>query len=345
MNIASLTTEAIGLSELAALARLPEADAASPFAEFPCLLLHLDESAPGLSIDEEAFIAGWLRRLSCPVVAIAEQGVHEIVQQACDMVVPDAALLGATLENIRRSPLAAMTFVQVLRVTEHMAAEQALVVESLAYAVLQGGPEFRRWLDERAPRTGARANDPGPPVLMERQGENFEIRLNRPSRRNSMSVEMRDGLCEALQLVVADPSIKKARLAGNGKSFSAGGDLDEFGTRPDTATAHAIRSLRLPAAVLLQCAERVEFHVHGACVGAGAELPAFGRYVRATPDAFFQLPEIRLGLVPGAGGCVSIPRRIGRQRAAYMGLSAERIDASTALAWGLIDSIEDRSLP
>lgn len=341
MNTASATTEAIGLSELAALARLPVTDAASPFAEFPCLLLRLEKSEPGPDAEEEAFIARWLRRQPCPVVAIAETGAHEALQQACDMVVADTAALGATFENIRRSPLAAMTFVQVLRVTEHMAIEQALVVESLAYATLQSSSEFRRWLAERTPRNGPRASDSGPAVLVERKGENVEIRLNRPARRNSMSVEMRDGLCEALQLVVADRSIKRARLAGNGKCFSAGGDLDEFGTVPDAATGHAVRSLRLPAAVLLQCAERVEFHVHGACVGAGAELPAFGRRVHATRDAFFQLPEIRLGLVPGAGGCVSIPRRIGRQRTAYMGLSAERIDAPTALAWGLIDGIDD----
>lgn len=341
MNRESARIDAIGLSELTALARLPVADAASPFAEFPCLLLRLDASTPGLDADEEAFVARWLRRQPCPVVAIAETDVHVVLQRACDVVVPDTTPLDAILENIRRSPLAAMTLVQVLRITEHMAIEQALVVESLAYAVLQGGPEFRRWLDGRTPRTRPSADEPGPPVLLERHGENLEIRLNRPARRNPMSVEMRDGLCEALQLAVADPSIERVRLAGNGKCFSAGGDLDEFGSVPDTATGHAIRSLRLPAAVLLQCADRVEFHVHGACVGAGAELPAFGRYVCAARDAFFQLPEIRLGLVPGAGGCVSIPRRIGRQRAAYMGLSAERIDAPTALAWGLVDSIED----
>ena len=93
-------------------------------------------------------------------------------------------------------------------------------------------------------------------------------------------------------------------------------------------TAHAVRSLRLPAAALLQCGERIEFHVHGACIGAGAELPAFAARVYAARDTYFQLPEIRLGLIPGAGGCVSLPRRIGRQRTAYMALSGERIEAS-----------------
>ena len=59
----------------------------------------------------------------------------------------------------------------------------------------------------------------------------------------------------------------------------------------------------------------------------------------ATPDAFFQLPEVAMGLVPGAGGTVSIPRRVGRQRAAYLCLSGVRLDAEAALAWGLVDEV------
>jgi len=341
MSVTSLPVEAIGLPELAALARAPIDQDASPLGGLPYLLLRLSKSMSGLEAQEEVRVARWLRRQPCPVIALAEEGAHEPLQRICDVVAADTVTLGAVLENIRYSPLAALVLVQVLRVTGEMTIEQALVVESLAYATLQNGPELRRWLQAQTPRHRPRASDPGPPVVVERKDKDLEIRLNRPTRRNSMSVEMRDALCEALQLVVADPTIRRACVSGNGKCFSAGGDLDEFGTAPDAATAHAVRSLRLPAAVLLQCADRVEFRVHGACIGAGAELPAFGRRVIATRDAFFQLPEVRMGLIPGAGGCVSIPRRIGRQRAAFMALSAERIDAPTALAWGLIDAIEN----
>jgi enoyl-CoA hydratase/carnithine racemase len=63
--------------------------------------------------------------------------------------------------------------------------------------------------------------------------------------------------------------------------------------------------------------------------------------VSAAPDAFFELPELAMGLVPGAGGTASLPRRIGRQRTAWLALSGERIDARTALRWGLVDAIED----
>jgi enoyl-CoA hydratase/carnithine racemase len=79
--------------------------------------------------------------------------------------------------------------------------------------------------------------------------------------------------------------------------------------------------------------------VHGACVGAGVELPAFAARVVARADARFWLPELGLGLVPGAGGTVSLPRRIGRQRTAWLALSGRPIDARTALAWGLIDEV------
>ena len=84
---------------------------------------------------------------------------------------------------------------------------------------------------------------------------------------------------------------------------------------------------------------RTSVALHGACIGAGIELAAFAREVTATDDAHFQLPEVAFGLVPGAGGTVSLPRRIGRQRTAWLALSGRRIDASTALAWGLVDHV------
>jgi enoyl-CoA hydratase/carnithine racemase len=81
--------------------------------------------------------------------------------------------------------------------------------------------------------------------------------------------------------------------------------------------------------------------VHGACIGSGIEFPAFASRIEATPDAWFQLPELRYGLIPGAGGCVSVSRRIGRQRSAWMVLSGARVDARTALDWGLVDAISE----
>lgn len=85
--------------------------------------------------------------------------------------------------------------------------------------------------------------------------------------------------------------------------------------------------------------DRVEVRVHGSCVGAGLELPAFAGTVVADPTATFRLPEVAMGLIPGAGGTVSIPRRIGRWRTLYLALSGEPISAAVAARWGLIDAL------
>ena len=83
--------------------------------------------------------------------------------------------------------------------------------------------------------------------------------------------------------------------------------------------------------------------MHGACVGPGIELPAYAGRVVAASDTRVRLPEVAMGLVPGAGGTVSIPRRIGRWRTFYLSLSGEYLDAATALAWGLVDEVVDVS--
>ena len=155
---------------------------------------------------------------------------------------------------------------------------------------------------------------------------------------------MRDALVEALELALTDTSITQVTLRGEGSCFSAGGDLAEFGTVPDAATAHAVRSARSVAVLLARCASQLTAYVHGAAVGAGAEMAAFAARVEASADAFFQLPELRYGLIPGCGGCVSIPRRIGRLRTAYLALSGHRLDAGTARSWGLVDAVTP-SLP
>ena len=79
--------------------------------------------------------------------------------------------------------------------------------------------------------------------------------------------------------------------------------------------------------------------VHGACIGAGIELAAFCKKIIAKEDAFFQLPEIGLGLLPGAGGTASLPRRIGRYDTALLAITGKTINSDEALELGLIDEI------
>jgi enoyl-CoA hydratase/carnithine racemase len=86
--------------------------------------------------------------------------------------------------------------------------------------------------------------------------------------------------------------------------------------------------------------DRVTVRLHGACVGAGIEIPAFAGRVIASPGTYFQLPELAMGLIPGAGGTVSITRRAGRHRLLWMALTGTKVAADTALGWGLVDAVE-----
>jgi enoyl-CoA hydratase len=225
-----------------------------------------------------------------------------------------------------------------LRSVHGLSHETALMAESLAYGTLQAGRDFRRWRELATPLPPA-PPEPGPAVVLQRRGDTLSIELNRPRNHNAMSVEMRDALCEALQLVIDDPSITDVELSGRGRCFSTGGDVSEFGSAPDPATAHIVRTLSLPGRLLARRAQRVTAVVHGACIGSGIEFPAFAGRLLAKADAFFQLPELRYGLIPGAGGCISVARRIGRQRTTWLALSGRRVNAHTALDWGLVDGI------
>lgn len=311
--------------------------AASPFAAQPFLLL---DTRGALNDVGTQRLTAWLVQRPCPVIGVADEAHDGAVIRACDARVADVDAAAALVANIRQSPIAAAVLVQLLRLSARLPLADALVAESLAYSTLQAGPEFRKWLAmHRAPAPALHA-DSGAAVLMSREEDVLTLELNRASNRNGMTVEMRDALVEALQLVLADDGIARVQLSARGKCFSTGGDLTEFGTAPDPATAHIVRSLALPGRLLAQCASRVEVRVHGACIGSGIEFPAFAGRLVATQDAYFQLPELKFGLIPGAGGTVSIARRIGRQRAAWLMLSGERIKAAQAQAWGLVDALQ-----
>jgi len=291
-----------------------------------------------LSGREREDIAAWLHALPCPTLALAANQDDEITR-AADVILQRPVEATPLIAVIEHSPIAAAVLVELLRASAGLPLAAALSMESLAYATLQGGPEFRRWLAAQRPGVAglAGAADAGPAVCVAREGAVLRVELNRPSRRNAISVEMRDGLVEAFELAASDAQIERVVLSGRGKCFSIGGDLDEFGSVPDPASGHLIRALSLPARALIACAGRSEVRLHGACIGAGIELPAFAHRVLAAEDSFFQLPELRFGLIPGAGGCISLPRRIGRQRTAWMVLSGRRLPLRTARAWGLVD--------
>jgi len=284
---------------------------------------------PGVGLER---IAERLRGLPCPVIAVGDPVPHALLR-GVDVVVADVREAAVITANIESQPLAAMTLVQLLRHNEDTSPEQGLLAESLAYASLQGARQC--WV----PARGAPAAAESGTVLVERRGDELHLALNRPAARNAYSARMRDEFYEALQLLRVDGGLRRAVIRGRGSCFSIGGALEEFGLAPDPATAHAIRSARSVGQLLLELGSRLEFRLHRACIGAGIELPAFAARVLAAADTFVQLPEIRMGLLPGAGGTVSILRRIGRHRTAYLALSARRVRVATALEWGLIDEI------
>lgn len=324
----------VALSDLTAQLKSPsEAEALSAILNQPYLLVDLRQAGD----DVDANAAGSLRQPNCPVIGLAER--DGALPSIIDVIATSDSELQILTDAINRNSVAATILVQLLRHNEQASVTNALFAESLAYSSLQSGASFKAWLNSRKRRTGAK-EDKSSLVLLDRQQELLTITLNRPEKRNAYSAALRDALCEALALVHADETITRTVIKGAGVCFSAGGDLDEFGEATDGAYAHLVRMTRSAAILLDQLKDRVEFRLHGACVGAGIELPAFSNHIVATADSFFQLPEVAFGLVPGAGGTVSVLRRIGRHRTAFMALSNHRVDAGTALDWGLIDAME-----
>lgn len=273
------------------------------------------------------------RTLDCNVVSGEETARWQVGVPDVDAAV---ARIGDAVAN---RPVAAVMLVRLLRHVGSLSVAHGLAAESAAYSMLLAGAEFRTWLDTRA-----RRNVPPPPeqpVLIERVGASLTVTLNVPERHNAYSRWVRDGLVEAMDLVNADGSITEVVVRGAGPSFCSGGDLDEFGTSADVALAHLIRLDRSVAARLDRCRDRVSVEVHGACIGAGIEIASFADRVRARPDAVITLPELAMGLVPGAGGTVGVTRRIGRWRTASLVLTGETLDVARAERWGLVDEVVD----
>lgn len=250
-------------------------------------------------------------------------------------------------ERVARWPQASAVCDDVLRAVDPSGPALAgVITESLAYSTLQSGPEFARWLTERGPVQ--MLPDAGDPVLAARAGNTLRITFNRPARHNAFSTPARAALLEALTVARLDPLVNEVVLSGNGLSFCSGGDLAEFGTFADPASAHLARTRHSPALALDELTARLgvgcRAEVHGRVLGSGLEMAAFCGRVVSRPDTVFGLPELSLGLIPGAGGTVSITRRIGRWRTAYLVLSGVNIDAATALAWGLVDTVNGASM-
>ncbi|HZQ57100.1 MAG TPA: enoyl-CoA hydratase/isomerase family protein [Acidimicrobiales bacterium] len=324
-------------AELAAFAAArPVPEELSPLVRPGALVVH---GAPA-GVD-----AAWLEGVPAVTVLVGDgdetpAGFDVYLTGAADPPAPwVCAPLAPLVDAVDAQPLVALAAASLYRASAGLDVWRGLAAESATYSALLASGPFREWRAARPARPVPAAAEP--PVLVQRLDACLRIVLNRPRVHNAVDSAMRDALVEALGVAVADPSVEQVELAGAGPSFCSGGDLEEFGTVGDPATAHAVRLTRHPARWVHLCADRVAVRAHGACLGAGIELASFARTVTAAPDAYFGLPEVSMGLVPGAGGTVGIPRRIGRPRAVWLTLTGARITSSTALAWGLVDEVGD----
>ncbi len=163
------------------------------------------------------------------------------------------------------------------------------------------------------------------------------ITLNRPERLNAINMAMRDLLWEYLQGCRDHPDVRAICFRGEGRAFSAGADISEFGTAPSLWESRRARHERDLWGLMLSLPVPLVARMHGFCFGAGLELPLCCDVRVAAEDTRFALPEVTLGYIPSAGGTQTLPRTIPPGAAADLILTGEPVGAEEALRWGLVD--------
>jgi 3-hydroxyacyl-CoA dehydrogenase len=168
------------------------------------------------------------------------------------------------------------------------------------------------------------------------------ITINNPPV-NALSPGVLESILAAIETVERDPEIKAAMLTGAGTTFIAGADIKEFvkitsGQKPRGEGLHALLSH------IENCRKPIVMAIHGNAFGGGLELAMAGHYRLATPDAKLGQPEVKLGLIPGAGGTQRLPRLAGVARAVEMCALGDSIGAQKALDCGLVDRLIEGDL-
>ncbi|MFC6671478.1 enoyl-CoA hydratase-related protein [Marinobacterium aestuariivivens] len=160
------------------------------------------------------------------------------------------------------------------------------------------------------------------------------IRVDNPPV-NALSQALRAALLNAFSAADADPDVRAVVLLCEGRTFIAGADIREFGKPPQPPLLPDLVN-RVEASTKPSVAV-----IHGSALGGGLELALGCHYRIARPDARLGLPEVRLGLLPGAGGTQRLPRLVGVPVALDMIVSGEALDAPQACRTGLVDSLFD----
>jgi enoyl-CoA hydratase/carnithine racemase len=174
-------------------------------------------------------------------------------------------------------------------------------------------------------------------VRVERADGVLSIVLDRPERRNAITVEMYAALADAIESAQDDPSLRLIRLSGEGEDFTAGNDLGDFlqALPRDDSDIPVWRLLR----ALARNSVPLVAGVHGNSVGIGTTMLFHCDFVVAARDARFHMPFVDLGLVPEAASSLLLPRLAGRRRAARYLLLGEPFGAEEAAQFGLVSTI------
>ncbi|MCU6684637.1 2,3-dehydroadipyl-CoA hydratase [Leclercia sp. H6W5] len=179
-------------------------------------------------------------------------------------------------------------------------------------------------------------------LIVTRQGRVLLLTLNRPAARNALNNVLLSELATTLEAAATDSEISVCVISGNDRFFAAGADLNEMAEKDLAATLNDIRPQlwgRINA-----FSKPLIAAVNGYALGAGCELALLCDVVIAGENARFGLPEITLGIMPGAGGTQRLIRSVGKSLASKMVLTGESITARQALAAGLVSDVYPESL-
>ncbi|MGE8472154.1 MAG: 3-hydroxyacyl-CoA dehydrogenase NAD-binding domain-containing protein [Paraburkholderia hospita] len=170
------------------------------------------------------------------------------------------------------------------------------------------------------------------PVTHELRGTILLVTIDNPPV-NALGVDVRRGLVAAIEAAEANPAVRAVLIVGAGRNFIAGADIREFGKPPQMPTLPDVCNR------IETCGKPVVVAIHGAALGGGLEIALASHYRIAVAGAKLGLPEVLLGLLPGAGGTQRAPRLIGAEAALSLMLSGKHIGEQEALKIGLVDRV------
>ena len=176
-------------------------------------------------------------------------------------------------------------------------------------------------------------------VEVEIRGDVALIWLARPEKLNAISLEMLEGLLDAVAAIGRSEEIGAAVLAGRGRAFSTGGDITEMHGMDERQFADTISRYMRVSAAFRSCPKPIVAAVHGYALAGGFELALMCDIRFAAAGTQFGLPDTPLGLSPTSGMTYLLPRIVGLGRALHLALGAENIDADEALRIGLVTRV------